>query len=292
MIRMSEDIFVQAPAKVNIGLNVLKQRGDGFHNIESIFQTVNLFDDLKVGGLPDDNKCLVDCPQMSLPESNTLTKTYEAFCSLTGIRRGVRVLLDKRIPSGGGLGGGSSDAASFLKALEMLNGVNLTAAQENSIAAQVGSDVFFFLGSNAKKNESSCALVSGRGEVVEPFTARSDLYFVLIFPEVHSSTKEAYALVDQAYNSGCVVPCSSFNELKGMYAQPVKKWTFANSFTPALVNKYPAIGNALRDIKECGADWAEMSGSGATVFGVFSTEVAAREAVAECQKKWKCVIAH
>ncbi len=287
---MTDDVLVRAPAKVNIGLNVLKKREDGYHNIESIFQTVGLFDELSVSLAANDGVCLIECPGMQLPESNTLTKAYHAFCSLTGIRYGIKVFLDKRIPAGGGLGGGSSDAAALLKALERLNGVHLTADQKNSIAAKVGSDVFFFLHCN--ESDKACALVSGRGEVVEDILPRNDLHFVLIFPDVSSSTQEAYALLDDAYNSGRVVSCPSFNELKGLYAQSVEKWTFANSFTPALVDRYPVIGEALRDIKEFGADWSEMSGSGATVFGVFKTQLAAQKAVLECQKKWKCVIAH
>lgn len=289
---MSGDIFVKAPAKVNIGLKVLERRADGYHDIESIFQTVDLYDELKVCLIPEENVCRILCEDMQLPESNTLTKTYEAFCAATGKKTGVQVSLKKRIPSGGGLGGGSSDAAYFLVALAELNHLELTESLKDEVASKVGSDVFFFLHCNVDPKKGGCALVSGRGEVVQPIDPRADLYFLLIFPDVHSSTKEAYSLVDDAYKAGCEISCPPFEELKSLYSKPVEEWDFANSFTPALVNKYPVIGDALKDIKECGADWAEMSGSGATVFGVFKTELAAKNAVLKCQKKWKCVIAH
>ncbi|WP_407428386.1 4-(cytidine 5'-diphospho)-2-C-methyl-D-erythritol kinase, partial [Treponema sp.] len=160
------------------------------------------------------------------------------------------------------------------------------------VAGEVGSDVFFFLKSGFFQNGRGCALVSGRGEIVEPVTPRTNLSFLLIFPEVHSSTKEAYSLVDKAHESGRSVICPDFSELKSLYYGSVKEWNFANSFTPAIVSQYPAVGEALRDIKKYGADWAEMSGSGATVFGVFESDLAAKKAFEECHKKWKCVLTH
>ena len=113
---------------------------------------------------------------------------------------------------------------------------------------------------------------------------RTDLSFVLIFPGIHSSTAEAYSMVDDAYKSGFYdseswLKFPDFLELKRLYYGLIGAWKFAKSFTPVLINKYPAIGEALADILECGADWADMSGSGATVFGVFKSELAAKQAV-------------
>ena len=288
---MFSDVSVKAPAKVNIGLKVLKKRADGFHNIESIFQTVDLADELKVHRISK-AECNITCAQMRLPLENTLTKTYTAFRNITGIDFGIDVELHKVLPAGGGLGGGSSDGAALLKALSDLAGIELTHSLADSVAEQVGSDVFFFLHSGFFEKGRGCALVSGRGEIVEPIEPRTDLSFLLIFPGIHSSTAEAYSLVDEAYESGKEVSCPEFMELRRFYYGSVDAWEFANSFTPVLIEKYPLIGQAIHDILECGADWADMSGSGATVFGVFESESRAKQAALECQKKWKCVLVH
>ena len=293
---MSFDVCVKAPAKVNIGLKVLRKRADGYHNIESIFQTLDFSDELRIRRIPQ-KECIVRCAQMQLPLENTLTKTYSAFCSETNIDFGVEVALNKFLPAGGGLGGGSSDGASLLKGLAELAEIQLTDSLADAVAEKVGSDVFFFLHSGFFQKGRGCALVSGRGELVEAIESRTDLSFVLIFPGIHSSTKEAYSLVDYAYESGLYdsvykVSYPDFSELKRFYYGFIGAWKFTNSFTPVLIDKYPLIGEALRDILECGADWADMSGSGATVFGVFQSDAAAKEACLKCQKKWKCVVAH
>ncbi|MBP3772897.1 MAG: 4-(cytidine 5'-diphospho)-2-C-methyl-D-erythritol kinase [Treponema sp.] len=288
---MSFDMCILAPAKVNIGLRVLKKRADGFHNIESIFQTLDFSDELRIHRIPQ-KKCVVSCAQMLLPLENTLTKTYSAFCAETNIDFGVEIELNKVLPAGGGLGGGSSDGASLLKGLADLAEIQLTDSLADAVAEKVGSDVFFFLHSGFFQKGRGCALVSGRGEIVEAIEPRTDLSFLLVFPGVHSSTKEAYSLVDKAYESGLEVSCPDFSELKRFYYGLIGAWKFANSFTPVLINKYPLIGQALRDVLECGADWADMSGSGATVFGVFKSEADAKKAALKCQKKWKCVLTH
>ena len=110
-------IVEKAYAKVNFNLRVLPSRTDGYHSIESIFQTIDLFDELEVS-VTEENGCFVECPSMKLPLQNTLTKAYDAFCSIAGVEvPGVKVVLKKGIPSGGGLGGGSSDAAALVRGL-------------------------------------------------------------------------------------------------------------------------------------------------------------------------------
>ncbi len=286
---MLYDVSIRCNAKVNIGLKVLPKRGDGFHNIEGIFQTIDFFDDLYVKVTSEKNVCKVECAEYNLPAENTLTATYAAFCRLTGKDAGVQVKLTKRIPAGGGLGGGSSDAASFLRALAQLNDVDLTDALADAVAEQVGSDVFFFL--HCGKNGMGAALVSGRGEIVAPIAPRKDLSYILVFPGVHSSTKEAYALVDKNMESGIDIVYPDFREYESIYRGPVTTWTFGNSFTLALTKKYPAIAKALADIKKSGAAWSDMTGSGAVVFGVYEAAEASKKAFAELQLKWKnCIL--
>lgn len=282
---MVQEIFVRAFAKVNFGLNVLPKRDDGFHCIESIFQTVDLYDTLRIS-LLEEEKCVVECAAMELPSENTITKAYKEFNALTGNSKGVRVILEKGIPSGGGLGGGSSDAAALVRGMEMLCKVSLSQQQYDSIAEKTGSDVFFFM--HCDKNGSGCALVSGRGEVVRDIKARKDLWLLMIFSKVHSSTKEAYALVDEAFFKGKKINSPDFSDYEFIYNKSIQEWTFINTFTPVIAEKYEIIRNAIGDLKKTGCRYAEMSGSGSTVFGVFTSKQQADLAYNSLAKAWCC----
>lgn len=262
------EIREKAYAKINFGLKVFPKREDGFHNLESIFQTIGLYDELIVR-TKDEPSCEVICDSMVLPVENTLVLAYKAFCEVVEADvPGVEVTLIKGIPSGGGLGGGSSDAAALIRSLEKLCKVTLSLAQIQFVAAKTGSDVFFFM--HCDSEGKGCALVSGRGEIVKKIAPRHDLFLLLIFPEVSSSTKEAYALVDEAIAKGIEVKGPEFDQLELIYNNPVEQWTFMNTFTPVIMNRYPAIHNAIGDLKKSGCCYAEMSGSGSTVFGVFT----------------------
>lgn len=263
---MIREISAKAYAKVNFGLRVLPKREDGFHDIESIFQTIDIYDELIV--TPTDSKgCIVQCDSMQLPENNTLRKAFDAFCQTTGLNFGIHVKLIKGIPSGGGLGGGSSDAATLVKLLEKLCEIKLSSSQKEYIASVTGSDVFFFM--NCDDEGKGCALVSGRGEKVRLITARKDLYLVLVFPNVSSSTKEAYELVDEYYKSENKISGPAFYELEEIYNQSIEKWTFINTFTPVISEKYQEIDTAIKELETYGCCYAQMSGSGSTVFGMF-----------------------
>jgi 4-diphosphocytidyl-2-C-methyl-D-erythritol kinase len=285
---MVTEVCVFAPAKINFNLHVLPELKNGFHNIESIFQTVTLADQLNVCVTGGKKICRIFCEDMVLPEKNTIVSSYEAFCSVTGKELpGVCVKLIKRIPSGGGLGGGSSDAAAFIKALEIVSGITLSMSQKEKIASCVGSDVFFFLFCGRE----GCAVVSGRGEIVQPIRARSDLYILLVFPGVQSPTKEAYALVDKYFASGKTTVCPAYTDLETIYNDPVSSWSFANSFTPSLVSCFPEVGRALDDIRRSGALYGEMSGSGSTVYGIFPSAKEAESARCVLAERWKgCIL--
>ena len=142
---MLRSVHVVVPAKINLHLKVNEKRDDGFHDIESIFQKIPLYDELLIEMADTKNTCKVDSPVFKLPEKNTLTSAYSAFCAATGISVGVNVALTKHIPSGAGMGGGSSDAAGMLRGLQQLFGVSLTDAELKKAAETIGSDVSFFL---------------------------------------------------------------------------------------------------------------------------------------------------
>ena len=267
---MLDEICVAAPAKINLGLKVLPKRQDGFHEIESIFSTIGFADEIIVKPEGKKNTCTVECDLFKLPEQNTITLTYDAFKKLVNEDLpGLKVSIRKKIPSGGGLGGGSSDAAAFLNALCLLCRVTLVREQLNLIASMVGSDVFFFV--NCDKSGEGAAIVTGRGEFVEKIQRRKDLHYLLLFPGVHSSTKEAYDLVDKFYESGDKLDYPALADLEGIYNGEVSRWNFVNTFTKVIAGKYPVIEQAILALKKSGALYTDMSGSGSTVFGLFAT---------------------
>lgn len=288
---MSDGISVAAPAKINLGLRVLEKRRDGFHGIQSIFQTVGLYDELFVTPLSEKNVCRINCAQMDLPKKNTLSAAYEACAEvLGGDVPGVEVTLEKRIPSGGGLGGGSSDAAALVFALKRL-GVKISEDAAYSIASKVGSDVFFFL--KCKGRGDFAALVQGRGEVVEPILSRDDLHWILVFPDVFSSTPRAYALVDEkrAGEKKTYKNAIKFEacDLEKNYRRPIKDWKFSNDFTSVVAEEYQEIRRALDDVESTGALFCDMSGSGSTVFGVYEDASHLAAANQRLSGKWKTV---
>lgn len=277
---MLDSMEVKAAAKINIHLTVLPRRSDDYHGIESIFQRVSLYDSLDISIGTVNGICTVVCEGMELPDENTLTKAYDVFRTASGIRYGIHVLLRKQIPSGAGLGGGSSDAASLLLALNEMFDTGMSSNQLFELAAKVGSDVMFFL-------SNGCAVVTGRGEVIKNISPRNDLYFVLVYPEVHCSTALAYAWVDEEIAQGKTVRGPSLSELEKMYYQPVSNWRFVNSFLAPVMNRFDEVSSAFSDINASGSVFTQLSGSGSSVFGVFATKEEAETAHIKLSRKWK-----
>lgn len=271
-----------APAKLNLHLEVYPKRSDGYHPIKSIFQTISLVDDLVVSLSGKSLSCVVECDAMQLPVENTLTKTYRLFCQISGVTAGVRVKLTKRIPSGAGLGGGSSDAATFLLILNRMFDYPLGLNQLEEIANLVGSDVLFFLSGGA-------AVVTGRGDIVEPIKPREDFCIVVVYPDVHCSTPESYGLVDEYFALGKTVNETALQDLEKMYYEPISEWRFLNTFTNPVATKFPVIFDVMKSLENLGADYVQMSGSGSTVFGVFSNFEVGKDACTNLKRFWnKC----
>lgn len=287
---MMNEVLVFAPAKINIGLRVLPKRQDGFHNLESIFQTVSVADEIKVHAEDGEGICSVECADMILPEKNTLTMAYDEFYNATGLKKlNIKITLVKHIPAGGGLGGGSSDGAALLRALEKIHGIKLSEKQLDSIASKIGSDVFFFV--HCGNKNGFCAVVTGRGENIREIRKRNDLFFVMIFPDVQSSTKEAYFLVDELIEKKDCNFYPPLEDLEEEYNSDVSKWSFKNTFTSALVLKFPEIGNAFEKLKKTKPVFSEMSGSGSTIFGIYASKAEAEKAAKILNDEgFKCVV--
>lgn len=313
---MLETVTTFALAKINLGLKVKKARSDGFHNIASIFSTVNLRDELTVS-LTDENNhqipnecCKVDCKSeiqenFVLPNENTLTKAYKAFCVLTDNKKGVYVKLKKRIPVGGGLGGGSSDASSFIQSLNLLFGTQLAESAQMKIAEKVGSDCFFFTKSlfeSKSKDDSYVAFVEGRGEKVSRIEMRNDYFVLLLIPKVSVSTKKAYDLVDKYYSlnksflSKDQIDKKNFTDkelFENIYKKPIKDWKklgLSNDFTNPIIENYPKIKDAFNAMLLAGADFVDISGSGSTIYGIFENQKKVITAKKILESNWKVIL--
>lgn len=281
---LDSNVSAKAFGKINLNLKVLPLKKDGFHDIESIFQTISLYNQVIV----EEKNCAgceVFCDTIVLPQKNTITMAYEAFCQIAGIDvPGVKVTLIKGIPAGGGLGGGSSDAATFIRLLQKICRIKLSDEQLDFIASKTGSDVFFFM--HCDEEGKGAALVSGRGDKVKKIHSRTDLYLLLIFPGVGSNTKEAYSMVDSFLVHGDKLNYPDFNELETIYRLPPEKWNFNNTFYFALEDNIPEIKKALDELKKTDAVYTAMSGSGSTVFGVYTSLENAKKAEQMVSNSW------
>ena len=265
-------VTVQARAKLNLSLDVLGKRPDGYHELRMVMQSSGLSDDVYVE-LREDGSFLAETNRRYIPsgEKNEAVKAARAFFSAAGLSLGAYIRIEKRIPVCAGLGGGSADAAAVLRALNALTGANFGAERLREIAAQVGSDVPFCV-------EGGTALVTGRGETVEELPALPDCGIVICMPHFTCSTPELFGRIDSR-DSACrpdtpgLLSALEAGDLAGVSRR------MYNVFEDVLDRR---SGRAVTEIKgsllDSGALGAVMSGSGSAVFGIFRPGPAAGEA--------------
>ena len=170
-------ISLKAPAKINLFLEILGKRNDGYHEIETVMQEIDLVDNLQFEEIQEGVR--LNCNDKNIPsdENNLVCKAANLILNECGIRKGVLISLEKNIPVGAGLGGGSSDAAATLKALNLLWKIGLNDAELMEFAAKLGSDIPFFI-------KGKTALCSGRGEKITPIEVKSEMNYLVIFPHI------------------------------------------------------------------------------------------------------------
>jgi 4-diphosphocytidyl-2-C-methyl-D-erythritol kinase len=270
---------VIAPAKINLSLRVLGRRSDGFHEIETFIAPISLCDEIKIEQRSGKQEIAFRCDDPSVPkgEDNIVVRAANAFFEETKITSGISIVLKKAIPHGAGLGGGSSDAASTLLALNELFETNLPREALGRIAKMIGSDVPFFI-------FQSAAMCKGRGEFVSPTRLREQLSVLLLKPEFGVPTQWAYS----RWRDSREIPGVSY------VAQEFAKQMFVNDLERPVFEKFVFLAQLkmwLLKQPEVGA--ALMSGSGSTVFAVIrdNTEVDrfAMRAKAELDPElWTC----
>ena len=266
-------IAVKAYAKINLSLRVAERGSDGFHQLQTIFQSIDLHDSLKCEARRGPFEILCNVPDVPRDRTNLIWRAAQLLWRAGGDGGQVsdtRITLRKRIPPQAGLGGGSSDAAAALLALRTLWKLHVPDEQLVAIAAQIGSDVpFFFVGGTA--------LGLGRGEQVFPLLDLPRWWIVLTFPPFGVSTAEAYAWFDEMR-----ARTPSRAEVRYLsHSWLGRVVPLVNDLEPVVVERHPLIATQVKRLTALGASMAAMSGSGSTVFGVFPTvksaEIAARK---------------
>ena len=253
-------MIAKAYAKINLGLHIVGKRPDGFHDIETIFHRIDLFDVINIEKSADIS---ISCTDPSIPAGpeNLCWKAAEILRKESGTALGARITIEKKIPVGAGLGGGSSDAASVLTALNEMWGLFLRKDELQRLALNLGSDVPYFL-------EKSTAYGEGRGERLTPLELNLPYWIVLINPNIHISTPWAYSRLAEERNG--VFPRRP-NLLEGIGDDLVNGILRAeNDFEGIVFREHPKIGKIKQQLKEFGALLSLMSGSGSTMFGLFN----------------------
>lgn len=253
-------IFVPAWAKINLTLSVLGKRDDGYHALASVMQTISLSDTLRIQ-TGDDGAitCAVDVP--SLRNDDNLALRAARLLQAEGyLTHGATLELHKEIPAQGGLGGGSSDAAAVLIALNRLCALGLSQAQLEVLAARLGSDVPFFI-------HGGTAVIEGRGELVTPLPDCEPLWLLIAHPSTSISTAAVFQSLNPAeYGDGQDTNVVA-EAVRGGSPLPLER--LSNSLEPLVMRTWPEVAATYDDLLRAGAPIVRMSGSGPTLFAPF-----------------------
>ena len=280
---MTKDLTVPAFAKINLFLRIRNRRSDGYHDLDTIFQTINLHDAIKITVI-DNSEIVLSCDDRQLPvdSENLIVRAARAVQDRFSVKRGARIRLEKRIPVRAGLGGGSSDAAVTLMALARFWGTAATRQDLIEIGAQLGADVpFFFTGGMARG--------TGIGDRVEPLPDMPERSLLIIKPVTDINSADAYKVFDER----CLTSGNSKSILSS--SQPTEGFdtkslaSLGNDFEQVVFDLEPEIARAKAALMGAGAQAAVLAGSGSAVFGFFDSEDAQRRAIQaiELETGWR-----
>ena len=268
-------------AKINLGLKILGKRPDGFHEIRTVYQTVSLADQLQVTVSMRQSGTRLECDheELSSGRENLVYRAAELWRRARGFKGGIRLRLEKKIPMGAGLGGGSSDAAVTLLALERLTGNRLDALVRRQLAAELGSDVpLFLLGGRV--------LGCGRGEEVYPLTDLPGRPCLIAFPGFAVSTAEAYRAL------GLQLTQSKENRKMNLLGKrppfPLEAWGPAeNDFELFVFARWPELARVKSQLIRAGAETASLTGSGSALYAVYESAQQLNRAASRIPAEWK-----
>ena len=273
----------KTPAKVNLGLHVHGKREDGFHELETIFQMVSLFDDVELELLSSGIKLECDMPGIPTDDTNLVCKAALLLRKSYQVEgKGVSIRLKKKIPFGAGLGGGSGNAAGVLMGLNRLWDLNIEREKLFTLAAELGSDVPFFL-------TSPCALGKGRGERLKVLESCSKFQVLLVFPGFPIATSWVYQnlrlkLTKRPNNISILRKNLSLSDITSLGSQ------LYNDLESVVIQKFPEVKVVKDELWAWGALGVLLSGSGSAVFGIFDDPEKAQVACASLNGDWERVV--
>ena len=283
---MDESFTVTAAAKVNLDLRVLGRRSDGYHELRTLLQTIDLSDEVRAIPAPPDVLDLQVVPAgvVSSGSDNLVVRAAETLRRHSAVKAGVRLELAKNIPIGAGLGGGSSDAAATLVLLDAMWGLHLEPSVLRRLAAELGSDVPFFL-------TGGLALATGRGEIIRPLPDLAEYGVVVCTPPIEISTADVY----DSFAAGFQLTSGELKATVGSFVAGLETagtveppWQeLGNDLEPVVVENWPDVGRSVTALKAMGPLYAGVTGSGAAAFAIFPDLEAAGDGPVGLDESWK-----
>ena len=271
-------LVLKSHAKVNIGLQIRNQRPDGYHNIHTIFQELDFHDTIRLEKRDSNCQFSSNVDWLAKDDSNLCVMAWQKMVDVFGLG-GVSIELEKRIPAGGGLGGGSSNAATILKGLRKLYELDVSDDELETIGKDLGADVPFFI-------KGKTQIGDGIGEILKPIETIINGCYLLVVPDLHIDTKWAYGEFKNILDR----PNEIVNFLGFIRKEIIPFELFENDFEAIVVPAYPEIGQIKNSLRAHGARFASLSGSGSTVFGVFDKDADAKSAESHFSSRYNTFI--
>ena len=276
-----KSLTLKAYAKINVGLRITGQRDDGYHSIMTLYQTVNIYDEVKLN-LKDEQGVTFNWHGEKVPDGddNICSKAANSFFKFIGEEKSVNIELEKTLPVGSGLGGGSSDAACVIRGLNELLDAKLSIKNMEEIASELGADIPFFI-------RGGCQYAEGIGDELSPGELSEEWVLLLVVPDIHIDTSWAYEGIHPLSLTRNIndVNLASFPH----NGDAKNRKMFRNDFEPLVFSKYPEIGDIKKGLLRSEAEFASLSGSGSAVYGLYETTEKAEEAmklVSREHKSW------
>lgn len=265
------EIIEKAYAKINLGLDILNKRKDGYHEVKMIMQTIDLFDVLQFVKTSKNINIVCNNPKLSLDKTNIVYKAVKLIKKEYNISENVFVNIQKNIPISAGLGGGSADAAATIRAMNTLFNLNLADDRLEELGLILGADVPFLI-------TGGTALAKGIGEKLKKLPKLPELTLLLAKPDIDVSTREVYAAFDKLENVKHP-RIDDFINSSDKILSPNRLSLLGNVLEGVTINKHKIISRIKEDMLREGALYSMMTGSGPTVFGIFKTEEEIRPAL-------------
>jgi len=272
-------ITLNSYAKINIGLKIINQRIDNYHNIETVFQELQFHDIITIKKIDEGYNLSSNNVDVPIESSNTCVQAYLRLKKEFPELKGVKIHVNKNIPMGSGLGGGSSNAASTIIGINNLYDIGLTKPQLKNISQDIGADVPFFIKGGIQHGQ-------GIGDKLTPLNIKMPYTILLIFPNNSVNTRWAYSQIRNKLE----IPIKAVNFADLIEKEMIPFQLFENDFEKIVFSTYPEIGLIKSKLLDNNAIFASLSGSGSTVFGFFNDEADAISAELLFSKSYKTII--